>query len=227
MKDASIAAFTKDAASYDSLRRALVPCFDGFYGNVIDLIADKGHSSATRILDIGAGTGLVSALIRQKWPNVALHLLDGSQAMLDEARRRFAGDPLVSYTQADMTQAALNGPWDIIVSALAIHHLDDAEKRALFRRVYDALQPGGWFINAEQVSAPSKAGRIRDRRIWAEQAQNLGATQADIDAAEQRMRHDRCATLDDQLAWLRETGFTDVDCTFKAWQFAVFLAVRG
>ncbi|QBR71601.1 methyltransferase [Beijerinckiaceae bacterium] len=226
-ENAAIAAFTKDAAVYDPVRRALIPCFDSFYGNIGELIAEKGVTGKTRILDLGAGTGLVSAMIRQKWQSVSLQLLDGSQAMLDQARGRFAGDDLVSFVEADMTQAELGGPWDVVVSALAIHHLEDAVKRELFGRVYAALQSDGWFINADQVRAPAQTRQNRDHRMWREQALKLGARESDLVAAEERMRHDRCATLEDQLAWLRDAGFADVDCTFKAWHFAVFCAVKS
>jgi tRNA (cmo5U34)-methyltransferase len=63
--------------------------------------------------------------------------------------------------------------------------------------------------------------------MWRAQALKLGARESDLAAAEERMRHDRCATLEDQLAWLRDVGFADVDCTFKAWHFAVFRAVKS
>jgi len=73
--------------------------------------------------------------------------------MLDEARA-VLGDR-VRYVVADLGDPLPDGPWDAVVSALAVHHLDDAGKRALFGRLHAALTPGGVFVNAEQVGAPS------------------------------------------------------------------------
>ena len=91
----------------------------------------------------------------------------------------------------------------------------------LFRRIRAALAPNGLFVNAEQVLAPTKAMERLYEKQWQQGARNLGASVADIEAAKQRMLHDRCATVEDQLDWMREAGLSQVDCTFKAWRFAV------
>ena len=82
-------------------------------------------------------------------PDAELVLLDGAGEMLAEARERL-GDR-ASYVTADLGDPLPDGPWDAVVSALAIHHLDAAGKRDLFARVHDVLAPGGMFVNAEQV----------------------------------------------------------------------------
>ena len=74
-------------------------------------------------------------------PRARLHLIDIAEGMLDQARARFAGDDAVSFTAGDLETCALP-PADAYVSALAIHHLDDGAKQALFRRVFAALEPG-------------------------------------------------------------------------------------
>ena len=147
--------------------------------------------------------------------------MDASTAMLEQARRRFAGHPAVSFAVADMAAADLGGPWDVIASALAIHHLDDAAKQALFRRIRLALLPDGIFVNAEQVLGPTSQAEARYARIWLEEIRRLGVPEDEIVRAAERMAHDRCAPVEDQLRWLREAGFSDVDCSFKTWRFAV------
>ncbi len=115
----------------------------------------------------------------------------------------------------------LGGRWDLVISALAIHHLDDAAKQALFRRIRQALRPGGLFVNAEQVLGPTPEAEARYTRLWLEQVRAGGVAEPDIARAQDRMQHDRCATVEEQLRWLRAAGFADVDCSFKAWRFAV------
>jgi len=118
-------------------------------------------------------------------------------------------------------------PWDAIVSALAIHHLDDAQKLELFGRLHEGLWPGGVFVNAEQVSGPT-AFFDDVYAAWHERrAAELGTTPAEWDAARERMRFDRWASVEHQLAWLREAGFADADCLYKDNRFAVLAARRA
>ena len=213
--------FGRDAAGYDDLRRRLIPCFDDFYGTALKLIAESRTVAEIDVLDVGAGTGLFSAMILQRYPVGRLCLLDGSAAMLEQARGRFLEDNRVEYRLADMSEADLGGQWDIVISALAIHHLPDDGKRDLYRRIRHGLKPGGLFVNAEQVAGPNPIADERYSRIWLEQIRGLGVSEQEIDNARERMSYDRCASVENQLQWLAEAGFSDIDCSFKAWRFAV------
>jgi len=219
--------FSRDARGYDDLRRRLIPCFDDFYGSALQLIRDGKVSPTIDVLDLGAGTGLFAAMVAAAFPVGRLCLIDGSAAMLEEARVRFPDDARVEYRVADMTDADVGGPWDVVISALAIHHLPDEAKRSLYGRIRRALKPGGLFVNAEQVSGPNPAADERYARLWLEQIRRLGVPQPEIEKALDRMSHDRCAPVDQQLQWLAEAGFLDVDCSFKAWRFAVLSGRAG
>lgn len=212
--------FSRDAGGYDDLRRKLIPCFDEFYGTALRLITEWRPARPIDVLDIGAGTGLFASMVFETGGIDRLCLLDGSAEMLDQARARFPADAAVEYRVADMAAGEL-GQWDLVISALAIHHLSDAEKRDLFGRIRAALKPGGLFVNAEQVVGPTPEAEARYVRIWHEQIRALGVSEQEIEKAAQRMSFDRCATAEAQLAWLREAGFSDVDCSFKSWRFAV------
>ena len=123
-----------------------------------------------------------------------------------------------------MAGALPAGPFDAIVSALAIHHLEHADKSALMGRIHAALRPGGVFANAEQVDAPTPELTIAYAQRWADDCRALGATEDEIDGARDRMRHDRCTDVETQLGWLRDAGFATADCTYKSWRFAVLIA---
>ncbi|BEQ14973.1 class I SAM-dependent methyltransferase [Desulfoferula mesophila] len=213
--------FSRDAREYDELRRLLVPCFDEFYGTALRLIQEWRGTSDIEVLDIGAGTGLFSAMVLGQGQVKRLCLLDGSAAMLERARCRFPKDDLVEYRIADMGQADLRGPWDLVISALAIHHLSDDGKRELYRRIRRVLKQGGLFVNAEQVAGPTLEADQRYERIWLEQIRQLGVSEEEVAKARQRMSYDQCAPVESQLQWLTQAGFSEVDCSFKAWRFAV------
>jgi tRNA (cmo5U34)-methyltransferase len=222
MPTATQEVFDITAATYDADRARLIPCYDAFYRRTTDLIP----AGARSILDLGAGTGLLSAFVRQWYPEAHIHLIDVSAPMLDRARTRLAHDTNVTYEVADYATANLGGPYDAIVSALSIHHLDDATKRSLFNRIFSALRPGGTFINAEQVAGPTPALDALYKKLWLEQVREAGATPDQIADSLYRQQDDRCASVEDQLDWLREAGFSDVDCWFKDNRFAVLAGTR-
>lgn len=211
--------FSRHAAGYDAARRRLIPGFDGFYGSAIAVLDDLPDPMA--VLDLGAGTGLFAALLRDRRPASRVHLVDASDAMLAQARQRFAGAEGVSFATGDMATADLGGPWDAVISALAIHHLDHAGKRALFGRIRRALKPGGWFVNAEQIAAPDPVSEERQVQRWYAAIRAAGLDEAGVAAATERMRHDICASVEDQLAWMREAGFVQVDSPWRDGRFAV------
>jgi tRNA (cmo5U34)-methyltransferase len=227
MTDSTLSApatFDAQAAAYEAPRRRLVPCFDAFYGTAVAALELLGRPPQ-RVLDLGAGTGMLAARVAAAHPDAELVLTDGAPAMLEQARAAL-GDR-ARLVVADLADPLPEGPFDAVVSALAIHHLDDAGKRALFARVRAALPPGGVFVNAEQVAGPTPCFDRRYRAWHEASARALGATDAEWAGAEERMRHDRCADVESQLRWLREAGFDAADCLFKDHRFAVLVARRA
>ncbi len=216
----SAEAFSAHAADYTALRRRLVPVYDAFYGAVIDVLGLVGGRGIRRVLELGAGTGRLRGEVVAAVPGATIELLDGSEPMLAEARERL-GAAVGAVHVADMAGPLPEGPFDAVVSALAIHHLEHEDKRALFARVRQSVRPGGVFVNAEQVSAPTAELTDIYERRWADECRALGATARELDDARTRMRHDRCLDVEPQLHWLREAGFAPVDCVYKHWRFAV------
>ncbi|MEK0313445.1 class I SAM-dependent methyltransferase [Cohnella sp. 56] len=217
--------FDAAAEQYDEQRRGLIPCFDGFYGMALSLV-ETGHASPS-VLDLGAGTGLLAAMVRRKLPQARITLMDMSESMLEVARRRFAGDENVRYAVADYTGYAFEpGSYDFVVSSLSIHHLTHPDKRRLFASLYAALAPGGVFVNADQVAGRTAAADAYYRRRWLAEIAASGLPQAAIDASVARRAVDINAKLDDQLAWLEEAGFRHVECMYKYLDFAVFCGTK-
>jgi tRNA (cmo5U34)-methyltransferase len=217
-------AFSAHAPQYTALRRRLVPHYDQFYGAVVDVLS-LGEQPPRRVLDLGAGTGLLSAAVLTAFPGVCIELLDGSAPMLAEARERL-GDAVHAAHVADMANELPDGPFDAIVSALAIHHLNDADKRRLFTRALAALVPGGVFVNAEQVAGPTDELTAIYTSTWERDCRALGATDEELAGARERMRHDRCADVESQLTWLRSAGFSSADCVYKSWRLAVLAGFK-
>ena len=223
MTDRATRTFDAHASDYDAVRRRLVPPFDAFYGTAVGAL-ELVTGPVARVLDLGAGTGLLAAQVLAAHPAAEVVLLDGAPAMLEEARAALGES--ASYVEGDLAGDLPAGPWDAVVSALAIHHLADHDKAALFSRVHGGLRDGGVFVNAEQVAGPTPwLDEVYEHR-HERAARALGASDDEWHGALDRMRHDRCATVEQQLDWLGEAGFADADCLFKDHRFAVIVARR-
>jgi tRNA (cmo5U34)-methyltransferase len=165
-----------------------------------------------RFLDLGTGDGRMLALVRGDHPDATAIGLDSSAPMLARAAERFGDDPLVELQMHDLGPAlALPGPFDAVVSGLAIHHLGDERKRELFSEIHTLLAPGGVFANLDLVRSASPQLHERFRR-------EIGRTQDDPT--------DRLADLSAQLEWLREAGFGEAECHFKWLELALTVAVK-
>ncbi len=218
--------FGKYAAVYDEARRKFIPCFDDFYAVALRLLPRENPSP--RILDLGAGTGLVSAMVLEQYPNALVMLTDISDAMLARARQRFEGtDCKVNFTVTDYTRHLPEGPFDAVVSALSIHHLTHEQKADLFRHIYQYLAPGGIFINADQALGETHEIDTYYRECWFEKVQRAGVTDEEMAGAKERMKEDRMSTLSDQLDWMKQAGFTRVNCWYKYYNFVVYSGTKA
>lgn len=220
----AISKFNQHAATYDAARRRIIPPFEGFYGTAVEAVSLAG-GRPSRILDLGAGTGMLAGFVLDEYPGCEVTLFDGAEQMLDEARQALDGRP-ARFVRGDMYGRLPDGPWDAVVSALAIHHLDDDGKRHVFAEALRVLRPGGIFVNSEHVLGPTPFLDSEYRRWHEAEARRAGIDDAEWAAAEDRMTADHLSPLPDQLGWLAEAGFDDVDCLFKDRGYAVMFARR-
>jgi tRNA (cmo5U34)-methyltransferase len=219
-------AFNRFAQDYDAQREYVIPEMREYYGAAV--WAMEAASPTPAILDVGAGTGLLSAYLLEKFPDARLTLMDISEKMLDQARKRFAARPGTEYVVCDYSRSALGGPYDIICSALSIHHLAPLDKLQLFHRICAALKPGGMFVNADQAEGETPYFTRRYLEYWNEFLKNGPMTEAQhAEILKRRDTLDRNEKLSVQLAWLAEAGFADADVVYRNRTFIVTVARKG
>ena len=222
--------FGEAARDYDRARRQLVPGFDRFYGAALESVPFM-EGQEIKVLDLGAGTGLLSAMVAEKFPRSRVTLVDISVEMLRVARQRFTREPgRFEFRTMDYARKPLpreDGGYDLVVSALSIHHLTHGDKKELFGKVRRSLAVGGYFVNADQIAGDTPEEEMRFRDWWLGRVREAGVSERDLAAALLRMRADWNATLGAQLVWMREAGFGEVDCRYKDHRFAVYSGKKG
>ncbi|KAF0164877.1 MAG: methyltransferase, partial [Caulobacteraceae bacterium] len=98
--------------------------------------------------------------------------------------------------------------------------------RRLFRRIHDALRPGGVFVNADQSLGATREVEDAYQRRWEADVRGSGIAADDFAATRKRAELDRSATFADQIAWLEDAGFRYADIGWKRHRFTVFYARR-
>jgi tRNA (cmo5U34)-methyltransferase len=217
--------FDKYAAQYNNSRQMLIPCFADFYKIAVEIIPFKEDKNI-KVLDLGAGTGLISSLVATKYEKSDITLVDVSEKMLDQAKNSLGKlSNKFSYLVTNYSNLELSGSFDVVISALSIHHLTGEEKKSLFKKIFTNLNNGGIFINADQVQGETVEIETKYREVWLRQVQENGIGKSELEAALERMKEDKMSPLSSQLQWLNEAGFEEVNCWYKNYSFVVYSGI--
>lgn len=178
------------------------------------VLLEQVPKTVQRILDLGTGNGRLLSLLRIDRPQAICVALDFSPTMLQAARATFAQDPQVTVVEHNFEQPLPDlGQFDAIVSSFAIHHVSHDRKRSLYHEIYDLLTPNGIFCNLEHVASPTP--RLHEHFMAA-----IGYRVEDEDPSNQLL------DVETQLSWLRQIGFTDVDCYWKWLEMALLIGIK-
>ena len=218
-------AFDATASRYDAQRKWIIPDMDDYYSAAV--WAAECKNPHPTILDIGAGTGLLSALMIQKFPDAQLTLVDLSESMLSIAKERFSDRSNVRYIAGDYSSVDFAGRYDLCCSALSIHHLEHEEKHKLYKKIFDSLNPGGMFVNADQVLGETTVINRRYMAYWDEFLVPCPLSPEDKkQMLYRRDTFDKNEKLSVQLAWMADCGFGEIDLVYKNRLFVVYTGKR-
>ena len=165
--------------SYLAMMREAVPGYDRMED---ETVAATG-AGAKSVLELGIGTGETARRVLARHPEAKLIAIDASPGMVGVARDTLPSDR-VSLLVSRLEDPLPEGPFDLVVSALAVHHLHADSKADLFRRIAKVLDPGGRFVLADVV-APLNPSYV------------VTAIDPEVDYP---------STLDQQVAWLHASG---------------------
>jgi len=191
-----------------------------------------------RFVDLGCGSGVLTQALFSRYPQATGTLVDFSEPMLEAARSQLSQHAAqLSFVNQDfgakgwLSTVTHQAPFDVIMSAYAIHHQPDERKRELYAEIFDLLKPGGFFINVEHVASPSEWIETLSDELMIDSLHTFHTRQGTSQSRDQIAhdfvhRPDKAANIltpvEVQCEWLREIGFQDADCYFKVFELAVF-----
>jgi tRNA (cmo5U34)-methyltransferase len=220
--------FDREASGYDRTARASMPGYSDLHRTLIWGIPFVATRSF-RVLELGVGTGTLTAQVLEEFPHAVLTGIDLSPRMISRARSKLR--PFRS--RVDLIAGDLGAfdedRYDVVVSALAIHHLPDVEKWRLFRRVHRCLPPGGYFGDADDHLPEDPIFDTRYAQIASmlpSPRGRLGAWTSPQEVWHGHERFDHPSTLTAELAALERVGFRHVGVPWRFFGQAVVWAYR-
>jgi len=219
--------FDREAAGYDRTAPASMPGYSDLHRTLIGGIPYV-PTRAFRVLELGVGTGTLTALILTAFPHAEVTGIDLSPRMIARAREKLRPyQDRVELIAGDLGEFE-ERPYDAVLSALAIHHLTDPEKWRLFRRIRRSLPAGGYFGDADDHLPEDP---VFDQR-YAQIASSLSHEGSPTGwTSPQQVWHehekfDRPSTLEAEVKALERAGFSHVGVPWRFFGQAVVWAYR-
>jgi tRNA (cmo5U34)-methyltransferase len=235
------------AEAYDAAAPDIHPHYESVQNAILDQLPFAADESIV-VVDLGAGSGRLVQRLLVKFSNVRASLVDQSEPFLALAERKL--QPFASRTSfiqrrlQDNWAAELTTTPDVIVSTSAIHHLEPQEKQSLFARCFDALRPGGRFINGDEYRPADDVAYRALLEEWSahmNEAISMGRIPESFRATfdqwydrnirrfgESKKSGDDCLeTIETQAGYLRAAGFAGVEVAWADKLWAVVLATKS
>lgn len=214
-------------SEYDELIRQLVPAYPAMRPVQLELLALSVPAEGGLILDLGGGTGALAAAIANRFPAATVEIWDTDPNMLAAARERCAGfGERIRYVERSFADPLPE--CDAVAACLALHHVKDlAVKGQIYRHIFQALRPGGIFVNADAAAPVTPALHDHAFDLWSRSMRPFGINNEQAHAHFASWAHeDYYPPLFTELQLLANAGFAEPECFWREATAAVFGAVK-
>lgn len=214
--------FEEAAGIFDQHVLRAVP----FYKDMLDALISAipfDNDKRIRVADLGCGTGTIAKRIKERYPKAAITCVDFAENMIKIAKDKLNAFDDISYAVSDCRNFNYSSGYDVIVSSLTLHHIRvEDEKKKLFKNAFEGLNRNGVFYLADLVLASNDYLQKLNMKKWADFQSNQ-CNQAEIQEREKRYNtEDHPFRLMDEIEWLKNAGFREVDVIWKYYHFAVY-----
>jgi len=217
--------FNQISEDYDDVIAKIVPAYREILWAMIYYLPQDFEPR--HILELGCGTGNLTRLLVERWPNSKITAVDISSEMLQVIEKKIPSQNIILKESSFEALEANQHEYDLVISSLAIHHLKHPEKVDLLRRIYDWLSPGGFFVIGDQMIASSTRIAQADVAFYEKLVTTQGATAEELEQwREHRNNLDHYAKLSDFNAWFGEAGFSQWDLLWRYLFWSVIQAQK-
>lgn len=215
--------FEEEAQEFDTTILKLIPYYPQMIQALVSAIPFK-ESEKINIIDLGCGTGYISMKIKERFPKSKLTCLDFAENMITQARIRLKKYDSINFYNEDFRKFEFDKTYDVAVSSLALHHLETKkEKKKFYSKIFDSLKSRGVFYNADIILGSNDYLQKLYISKWKEfMSRTISTKEIEDTWMTKHHKEDHPEILLDQLEWLKEIGFTEVDVVWKYYNFAVY-----
>jgi tRNA (cmo5U34)-methyltransferase len=215
--------FEQEAPEFDEIIMKLIP----YYPQMLDALISSvpfPKNKKIKAIDLGCGTGTIAKLLKESFPLATIHCVDIAENMIGAAKQKLSAYSGITFEKADLSNYSFIDSYDVILSSLALHHLlTDDDKRNFYTKVYKALNPNGVFYNADNVIGSNEAIQENNMEHWKWfMRKTVSKEEIEQKWLMKYKDEDHPAKSMEQLAWLKDIGFKDIDVVWKYFNFAVF-----
>jgi tRNA (cmo5U34)-methyltransferase len=214
--------FESEAGIYDENVVRVIP----HYKEMLDALVSNlpfSQDKEIKIIDLGCGTGTLPFLIKNKFPKANIICLDFAESMIKVAQEKLKNFSGIEFELADITRYDFKRKYDAVVSSLALHHLEtDQDKKNFYQKIYAALNINGVFINADIKIASNDLSQETNLKKW-EEFMSRALSPDEIQSYFNKYHtEDRPVAIAEELTWLKDIGFSQLDVFWKYYNFAVY-----
>lgn len=217
--------FDQEAQAFDTIIQQIIPYYNQMIEAMIACIPFEKEATFS-IIDLGCGTGTVAKAVQETYPNAQITCLDMSEKMLTLANEKL--NHQAHCVQASFDTFTFDTTYDVVLSSLALHHLEDEQAhRTFYRQIYKALTDNGVFINADVIKATNETTQAVFMEKWITfMNQKISVKEIEERWLKSHFEEDRPVTLMSELATLSNVGFQTIDVIYKYYNYAVYLGQK-
>jgi len=143
--------------------------------------------------------------------------------MIEAAKEKLRKYDDIEYWCGDIRAFEYDQEYDAVISSLVLHHVDEGEKRVLYRKIFKALVRGGVFYNTDLVLASNSHLEAVYLKKWKFfMRRSFSSAQIHKVILKHKDDEDRPVKLTTEMKLLSGAGFKEVDVIWKYYNFAVY-----
>nr|WP_317404211.1 carboxy-S-adenosyl-L-methionine synthase CmoA [uncultured Helicobacter sp.] len=234
------------ASVFDDMLERSIPHYKEVLGLIVDFcmlnLNEKAHHTLSQespstqsplIYDLGSSTGstllaLYHAMCKES-ENIQAHLvgIDNSQAMIEKAKLKAkAYGAKIEFKCADLLRYDFDSS-RIVLANYILQFIRPMQRQALLQKIYNSLESGGVLIVSEKMTSHH---RILDRQMierYLRYKREQGYTQYEISKKREALENVLIPfSLEENMALLKNVGFSGIEVLFKWVNFGSIIAVK-